>query len=101
MAKRQRSVEWDFEWDEEKAASNLVKHGVDFLTAAAIFENERIEWDDDREDYGETRTIAIGRADAGVYRVVYTQRGPKLIRIINAKRAKKDERETYYRQIYG
>jgi hypothetical protein len=29
--------ELQFEWDEDKAAANLVKHGVSFLTAAAIF----------------------------------------------------------------
>ena len=44
--------ELQFEWDEGKAASNLAKHGVSFLTAAEIFANERIERIDDRRDYG-------------------------------------------------
>jgi hypothetical protein len=39
-----------FEWDEAKANINLEKHGVSFLTAAAIFLNEIVERVDDRED---------------------------------------------------
>ena len=31
------NAELEFEWDEAKARSNLEKHGVSFLTAAAIF----------------------------------------------------------------
>jgi uncharacterized DUF497 family protein len=30
-------VEGDFEWDSEKAAANLVKHGVSFPEAATVF----------------------------------------------------------------
>jgi uncharacterized DUF497 family protein len=65
----------NFEWDEEKRASNIHKHGVDFLTAASIFESETLERIDDREDYGEERMIALGHAGGVVYRVVYTLRG--------------------------
>jgi uncharacterized DUF497 family protein len=32
--------ELEFEWDEAKASSNLEKHKVSFLPAAAIFLNE-------------------------------------------------------------
>ena len=36
-----------FEWDDEKAAVNLKKHGVDFRDAVAVFDDEyRIEWFD-------------------------------------------------------
>jgi len=64
-----------FEWDEEKNASNIVKHGVDFLDAALIFENPTIEDIDDSADYGETRHIAIGLSQETVLRVVFTWRG--------------------------
>jgi uncharacterized DUF497 family protein len=30
----------DIEWDPRKAASNLIKHGVDFADAATVFEDE-------------------------------------------------------------
>ncbi len=90
-------MELEFEWDEDKAATNLAKHGVSFLTAAEVFANEILERIDDREDYGEIRWIALGRVEAEVFRVVFTWRGDKLIRIISAQKASKDEREIYYR----
>ncbi len=93
-------MELEFEWDEEKAKANLVKHRVSFLTAAAIFVREIVERVDDREDYGEVRWIALGRADAGVYRVVFTWRGDTLIRIISVQKASKDERALYHRATH-
>jgi len=91
-------VELEFEWDEDKAGTNLTKHGVSFLTAAEIFTNEIMERIDDREDYGEVRWIALGRVDTQVYRVVFTWRSKNLIRIISTQKASRDEREIYHRQ---
>jgi uncharacterized DUF497 family protein len=93
--------EFQFEWDEAKARINLEKHGVSFLTAAAIFSNERLERIDDRADYGELRWIALGRVGIEVYRVVYTWRTEKLVRIVSAQRASKDEQEIYYRETFS
>jgi uncharacterized DUF497 family protein len=93
--------ELGFEWDEGKAALNLAKHGVSFLRAAEIFANETLEKIDDREDYGELRFIALGRVETEVYRVVYTWRGEGVVRLISAQRANRNERETYYREIYS
>jgi uncharacterized DUF497 family protein len=90
-------AELQFEWDEAKAAGNLLKHGVSFLTAAAIFDNEVLERIDDREEYGEVRFIGLGRVELEVYRVVYTWRAENLVRIISAQKAGKHEREIYYR----
>jgi uncharacterized DUF497 family protein len=92
--------ELQFEWDEDKAARNVAKHGVSFLTAAAIFANEIIERSDDRECYGELRFLALGRVETEVYRVAYTWRGENVVRIITAQKASKHERETYYREIF-
>ncbi|RBP02116.1 hypothetical protein DFR50_15521 [Roseiarcus fermentans] len=89
-----------FEWDEDKAAHNLAKHGVSFLTAAAMFANEIIERIDDREDYGESRFIALGRVETEIYRVAYTWRGDAVIRIITAQKANRNERETDHREIF-
>jgi uncharacterized DUF497 family protein len=93
--------ELEFEWDEAKARINLKKHKVSFLTAAAIFLNERLERIDDREDFGELRWIALGRVDDEVYRVVFTWRDENLIRLITAQKASKDEREFYYRETFA
>ena len=80
---------------------NLKKQKVSFLTAAAIFLNERLERIDDREDFGELRWIALGRVDDEVYRVVFTWRDENLIRLITAQKASKDEREFYYRETFA
>jgi uncharacterized DUF497 family protein len=94
-------TELEFEWDQAKARSNLEKHGVSFLTAAAIFSNERLERIDDREDYGELRWIALGRVGIEVYRVVFTWRNENLIRVVSAQKASKDEQEIYYRETFS
>jgi uncharacterized DUF497 family protein len=96
-----KELELEFEWDEVKAKSNLEKHGVSFLTAAATFSNERLERIDDRKDYGETRWIALGRVGIEVYRVVFTWRSKSLIRLISAQKASKDEQEIYYRETFS
>ena len=92
--------ELQFEWDEDKAARNLAKHGVSFFTAAEIFAGEIVERIDDREDYGELRFIALGRVEADIYRVVYTWRGEGVVRIITAQKASRHEREIYFREIF-
>ncbi len=92
--------ELEFEWDQAKAKSNLEKHGVSFITAAAIFENERTEIIDDRLDYGEVRWISLGCAGIDIYRVVFTWRGSKRVRIISAQKANRDEKEIYYGEIF-
>jgi hypothetical protein len=92
--------ELEFEWDEAKARINLEKHGVSFLTAAAIFLHERLERIDDRKEYGELRWIALGRVADTVYRVVFTWRGENLVRLISVQKASKDERKIYYREAF-
>ena len=91
----------EFEWDEQKAAINLVKHGVSFLTASAVFKFETVERPDDREEYGELRIVALGLVDLTVYRVTYTPRGENTIRIISAQRAGRDEQNIYYRETFS
>lgn len=88
----------NFEWDEAKRQTNILKHGVDFLDAAAIFENDTFEIGDDREDYGEERWIAIGHVEGVVYKVVYTMRDD-VIRIISAQKASRRDRERYYQEV--
>jgi uncharacterized DUF497 family protein len=77
-----------FEWDKEKNAANIRNHGIDFLDAALIFENPRVEAIDDRVDYGELRCIALGLSGETVLHVVYTWRGENVVRIVSAKEGK-------------
>lgn len=88
----------EFEWDPEKAAGNLRKHGVSFEFAAKAFRDPlAVEWIDDRVDYGETRTVLLGLADGSILVVVYTER-ESCIRLISARRATKNEQDIYYRE---
>jgi uncharacterized protein len=87
-----------FEWDDEKARANIAKHGVDFVDAAQIFAGSTLQYDDDREDYGERRVRAIGEHDGMVYVVIFTPRRTRL-RIISAWKAGKDDRTRYHARV--
>ena len=87
-----------FEWDENKELINIQKHGIDFSTAALVFnDQDRIEKFDYQHSDWEDRYITIGSINniAVVVMVVYTEREP-FIRIISARLATKSEREAYY-----
>ena len=88
-----------FEWDEEKAASNIRGHdGVAFEQAAAAFSDKfAVEWIDEREDYGEERRVLLGMTGSQLLYVAYTERGDN-IRIISARRATRHEQDIYFRQ---
>lgn len=87
-----------FEWDEEKAKSNLVKHGVSFKEASFVFNDAFfVETPDDKCDYGEERTLIVGMSRNRLLAVVYTERSGK-IRIISARKVTKNERDDYYSQ---
>jgi len=84
-----------FEWDEEKNKQNISKHGIDFAGAALIFlDCDRIEAADARKNYGETRYRTIGMVNEIILCVIFTIREANY-RIISARRANKNERETY------
>jgi uncharacterized DUF497 family protein len=85
----------EIEWNNNKAASNLIKHKIDFEDAKNIFlDPNRLEREDKR-DYDETRIQVIGIVNQVVLFVVYTKRNGKN-RIISARRANKNERRQYY-----
>ncbi len=84
-----------FEWDEDKAALNLKKHGVRFETAALVFNDEnRIEFYDSAHSLLEDRYNTIGKVDEILF-VVYTERS-SATRIISARIATPVERRMYY-----
>lgn len=87
-----------FEWDDEKEKINIIKHGIDFTTAARVFDDEnRLErYDSEHSEY-EDRYITIGLINGVAYlvMVVYTERG-EAIRLISARKATNAERRAYY-----
>jgi len=90
-------VERRFDWDPNKAARNLEKHGISFVVAANVFDDpDVLITPDDRFNYGEVRKKATGRVGVSMLTVIYTER-EGLTRLISARKARKDEREKYGR----
>ncbi|MCX6057224.1 MAG: BrnT family toxin [Chloroflexi bacterium] len=87
----------DYQWDPNKAKSNLKKHGVRFADAVSVFEDENAVTIDDEHE-SENRFITIGKdIFLRILVVVYTFRG-HVIRIISARKATVRERKIYEEQ---
>ncbi len=84
----------NYQWDPNKAAANLRKHGVDFADAVSTFSDDfAITIEDER--FSEERFITIGVDAFGqILVVVYTWRGDE-IRLISARKATPAERKQY------
>ncbi len=86
-------VDGDFEWDDDKAASNLDKHGVSFPEAATVFADPYAVYLDDGS--GTSRMVVIGTSlRERVLYVVHVERGDR-DRIISARAATGPERDVY------
>lgn len=82
-----------FEYDPEKSASNLEKHGIDFEQAQELWEDENLlRLTVSRE--GERRFVFVGVIDGKHWSAVVTYRGSR-IRIISVRRARKQEVARY------
>ena len=88
----------EFEWDEQKRATNLRKHGLDFEDVIEMFEEPWLRRRSDRD--GEQRWKAIGLLRGIEVTVIYTMRG-NVRRIISARKAAKHELETYHQAFSG
>ena len=90
-----------FEWDDEKNAINIKKHGVDFYEAVSVFLDKyalNIYDTDHSED--EDRFIIIGLSQnlrALVMCHCYRQ-NEEVIRIISARKATKNETKAYVKR---
>ena len=86
----------EFEWDDAKAVVNLSRHGVDFLDAIRAFQDLfRLEIEDTRYDYGESRFRMLGEVNGVLLAVVFTER-EQSIRLISARIAEPNERRLYH-----
>jgi uncharacterized DUF497 family protein len=85
-----------FEWDADKAAKNLAKHGVSFPEAALVFDDPRRLTVTDSRHTSEHRENTIGRiAGLLIVTVTHTDRAG-VTRIISARTASRQERKHYY-----
>jgi uncharacterized DUF497 family protein len=93
-----------FEWDAGKNRINQTKHsGLDFKTAARVFNDPKIILVEDRVVEGEQRWHAIGVVSEALLLVVHTyhedkENGEEIIRIISAREANQRERRIYIQQ---
>lgn len=87
---------YTFDWNPDKAARNLAKHGVSFAEAATVFADPLAATVPDRpHSRGEERFAIFGRSERGrVLAVQHTEREDR-IRLISAREATRHERSQY------
>jgi uncharacterized protein len=84
----------EYAWDPKKAERNLRKHGVEFVDAVIVFDDDRAITLPD-EHPGEERYLTVGMdAHGGVLAISYALHG-STIRIISARKATSRERAQY------
>ena len=90
-----------FEWDEKKAKSNWLKHGVSFDEAATVFDDSLARvFDDELHSRDERREIIIGHSITHRLLIVcFIERPNERIRIINARLHTRKERKAYEENI--
>jgi hypothetical protein len=85
-----------FEWDENKAAANLIKHGASFQEAATVFGDPLSDtFDDPDHSSEERRFVIIGRSERGRILVVAHSDDGETVRIISARLPTQGERKFY------
>ena len=83
----------EFEFDRLKSQLNKKKHGVDFIEAQTLWNDpDRIEIPAKTSD--ENRFLIIGKISDKFWSVIITYRDKK-VRIISARRSRKEEIEIY------
>lgn len=91
-----------FDWDENKNAINIIRHGIDFEEASTVFFDERaIMFDDPEHSEDEERFLLLGMSEeANLCIVCHCYReSDTVIRLISARKATKKEGERYAKGI--
>ncbi len=88
-----------FEYDPVKSAINHQKHGIDFYEAMALWESEVLELPS-YPGSDEGRWLVIGTITEKCWTVVITRRGER-VRIISARRSRKEEERLYHERYAG
>ncbi len=89
-------MNYQFEWDPEKAKANLEKHDVSFDEAQTVFTNSLAKiFDDIMHSADEDREIIIGHSHQDRLLVISFTERSETIRIISARQATKNERKDY------
>ena len=85
-----------FDWDKNKAASNLVRHKVSFEEAATVFGDPLSDtFDDPDHSAEERRFLIIGHSEKGRLLFISHMDDGETVRIISARELTHGERESY------
>lgn len=90
-----------FEFDKQKNEYNLARHGVDFATAALIFDApyamtiRDVLHDEDEERYNTVGEFSPGSILFVVHTLFADEKGEEVIRLISARAATSKERKPY------
>ncbi|HEV7798047.1 MAG TPA: BrnT family toxin [Pyrinomonadaceae bacterium] len=90
-------MSYRFEWDDDKARSNQIKHGISFDEAATVFRDSlgRI-FDDEVHSMTEKREIIIGHSIRDrLLLICFAELPEEMIRIISARLPTRKERKDY------
>lgn len=92
---------YDFDWDANKARTNLKKHGVSFRLATTVFRDPlALTIFDDEHSEHEERWVSIGQAENGqclvvVHTSAWHGSSEIKVRIISARKADRQEVRDY------
>ena len=82
-----------FEFDTAKSAANKRKHGIDFIQAQSLWDDETVVRITART-VGESRFVVVGKIDDKHWSAVVTYRGES-VRLISVRRSRVKEVEVY------
>ena len=89
-----------FDWDEEKAKSNLANHGISFDEATSVFDDPLfLTFADPEHSLQEQRFLIMGESARGRLLVIsYTDR-KDITRLISVRPATRKERKAYESEL--
>lgn len=92
-----------FDWDQNKAALNIVNHGVSFDEASTVFDDPLAQiFDDEVHSLYERREMIIGHSlNKRLLLVCFTERPKEIIRIITARETTRRERKDYEENVFS
>jgi uncharacterized DUF497 family protein len=86
----------EYDWDKNKAITNLSKHGVSFEEAKTVFDDPLyVDFYDPDHSIGEHRFILLGESAQGRLLFVSYMERNNGIRLISAREATLSERKAY------
>jgi uncharacterized DUF497 family protein len=84
--------------DPAKRAATLADRGLDFEDSAEVFAGDTFDFADDRQDYGEVRTITVGHLRGRMVIIVWTARGSAR-HVISMRKANDREKARYAKRF--